>query len=343
LGAFETEFHWIQFFNFNFHPCGISAAIMGLFDLAKKAVRRVLERRSLRRIPTASIVPPVVEPPVVEPPVVASPWNRPAVHPQQSPVGPATQSPTGTAPQSPQQSQPVRTQVSPAEQRDIKQVQEAYNEIELLGRDRSYDDPEAVNRLMEKMRQVSSSNVWGYYFELEGSQHAGLLYVTFLADAPPGGKRPQSPGSTYVYFDVPTKKYHEFARASDSSAGKAVWDYLRVRGTVWQHQHRYKFVQNQGEYVPRKVTSTGFRTRHQSNPFASRIPNETWSALSRLEKSKNPAVADYGRKMRRDLLQKAGHRRSTLAPRTFLKKSIEPQTLLNQGKPNRGGPNRGRP
>jgi len=294
---------------------------MRLFDLAKQAVRRLLGRKSLQRPRSAPLRPPIPPGPIAAPPII----------------------PRTSGNQTAGQRQQQAAQFSPAEQRDIKAVQEVYDDIELLGRDRSYDDPNAVDRLMDKMRQVSSSNVWGYYFELEGSQHSGLLYVTFLAESTPGGKRPQSPGSTYVYFDVPTKKYHEFARASDSSAGKAVWDYLRVRGTVWQHQHRYRFIQNQGEYIPRKATKTGFRTRHQQNPFASRIPNETWSALSRLEKSKNPAVADYGRKMRRDLLQKSGHRRSTLEPRTFLKKSTQPQTLLNQGKPNRGGPNRGRP
>lgn len=288
---------------------------MSLFDLAKQAIRRLLGRKSLQRPRPAPIRPPV-------PPIPPGPIAAPPIIPRP----PANQ----TASQQQQQA----SQTSPAEQRDIKNVQEVYDDIELLGRDRSYDDPQAVDRLMEKMRQVSSSNVWGYYFELEASAHSGLLYVTFLAEAPPGDERPKSPGSTYVYFDVPTKKYHEFSKASDSSAGKAVWDYLRVRGTTWSHQHRYRFIQNQGEYVPRKATKAGFKTRHQQNSFASRIPNETWSALSRLEKSKNPAVAEYGQKMRRDLLQKAGHRRSTLAPRAF---------LPDRGSPNRGKPNRGRP
>lgn len=288
---------------------------MGLFDLAKQAVRRLIGRKSLQRPSSAPIRPPIPPGPLIPPPIIG-------------------------------QTQQVRRlpQISQIEQRDIKTVQEVYDEIELLGRDRSYDDENAVSRIMDKMRQVSSSNVWGYYFELEGNPHTGLLYVTFLAESSPGGKRSQAPGSTYVYFDVPTKKYHEFARASDASAGKAVWDYLRVRGTVWEHQHRYRFIQNEGEYVPRKATRTGFRTRHQQNPFAARIPNETWSALSRLEKSQNTAVSDYGRQMRRKLLQKAGHRRSTLAPRTFLTRSSQSESLdLNRGTPNRGGPNRGRP
>lgn len=298
---------------------------MKLFDLAKKAVRRVLERRSLRKPITATIEPPIVEPPVLPPGqrAVPGPQPPPFVRPNDR------QPPGGQSPQA-----PPAPSITPKEQRDIRQVQEVYDEITLIGRDASYDDAGAVDRLMDKMRQVSSSNVWGYYFEIEGSPSTGLLYVTFLAEATSGGDRPQSPGSTYVYFDVPTKKYHEFDRASDASAGKAVWDYLRVRGTVWQHQHRYKFLQNQGEYIPRKATRSGFRTRHQINAFASKIPNETWSALSRLEKSQNPTVADYGRKMRRDLLSKAGHKRSTLAPRSF---------LPNRGDPNRGRPNNGRP
>lgn len=294
---------------------------MKLFDLAKKAVRRVLERRSLRKPITATIEPPVVEPPVL-------PGNQRWV-PQPPPFSPPPARDPPQAQTVDRKHAPATPDITSKEQKDIRQVQEVYDEITLIGRDASYDDAGAVDRLMDKMRKVSSSNVWGYYFEIEGNPQIGLLYVTFLAEAPAGGERPQSPGSTYVYFDVPTKKYHEFARASDASAGKAVWDYLRVRGTVWQHQHRYKFLQNQGEYIPRKATRTGFRTRHQVDTFAAKIPNETWSALSRLEKSRNPAVAEYGQKMRRDLLSKAGHRRSTLAPRSFL--------------PNRAGPNRGRP
>ncbi|MBX3422226.1 MAG: KTSC domain-containing protein [Pirellulaceae bacterium] len=289
---------------------------MKLLDLAKQAWRRVMRRRRLQKPSAPKIQPPPVSiPPKQYRPKILNPPPPP---------------------------QP-RTVPTAEESRDIKSVQEVYDEIELIGRDASYNRAGAVSQLMDKMRHVKSSNVWGYYFEIEGSPHTGLLYVTFLKESSPGGARPNAPGSTYVYYDVPTKKYQQFARASESSAGKAVWDYLRVRETVWQHQHRYRFLQNEGEYVPRKVTKTGFRSRAQTNPLAKKIPNHVWSSLSRLEKSPVDSIRDYATRMRRHLSSTAGHRRSTLAPRTFLDKSKQSETLLNGGSPNRGRPNRGRP
>lgn len=300
---------------------------MGIFDLAKRAVRRLLQgRRSLPRHPMPPPAPPVAPP------------LPPRLPPPPPPAGQSP--PAGSPPAAPTDGQPPPP--TRAELRDIQAVDEVYDDIQLLGRDRSYVEAGAVDQLMTKMRRVKSSNVWGYYFEIEGNPHTGLLYVTFLADSPPGGgDRPQAPGSTYVYFDVPTKKYREFARASDSSAGRAVWDYLRVRGTVWQHQHRYRFLQNQGEYVPRKATRKGFQSRTHHNPLADKIPNATWSALQRLEKSPNPQVREYGRRKRRELMQLAGHRRSTLAPRLFMASASGGSG--SAGQPNRGGPNRGSP
>jgi hypothetical protein len=164
-----------------------------------------------------------------------------------------------------------------------------------------YDIDETA-RLVEREIRVSSSNVYSFVFE-RTSRRSGILYVTFLAWTPEGGKM-RSPGPTYAYYDVPVIKYESFKRAAAQSAGKAVWDYLRVRGSVSDHQHDYRLVaatlvQQTGEfYIPRKVTQKGYKTRNLPAPGVGRR-----SAM-----------------------------RSTLPPREF----------VNRGGPNRGRPNTGR-
>ncbi len=237
--------------------------------------------------------------------------------------------PAPPAPQPTQQPVP-QTQLGPTpqESRDIEEVQQVYSEIQLLGRDRGLSDE--MQAVMDGMRRVASSNVYGYFFELERGS-SGLLYVTFLG-VNPNHSRSSSPGATYVYFDVPTAKFNEFQQASEASAGKAVWDYLRVRGTVWQHQHRYRLVQSSGNYIPRKATKLGFKTRQVAPTGQPKIPNSTWSAISRLERSPSSDIRVYAGKIKQALLGERGFRRSTLAPRSF---------LPNRGTPNRGRPNRG--
>lgn len=82
-----------------------------------------------------------------------------------------------------------------------------------------------------------------------------------------------SPGALYAYFNVPIKIYKKMIAAE--SAGKAVWDMLRVRGSIWGHQFRYALVAGaevpgeNGElatYVPRKVVSGGYRSRSVAIP-----------------------------------------------------------------------------
>jgi len=133
------------------------------------------------------------------------------------------------------------------------------DEIELLGRDASYHRGDWAAVMAGLRLTPGSTNVFGYYYEFE-SRTRGILYVTFLAVGV-GGKR-SGPGQTYAYYDVPGRKYHQFANASDSSAGGAVWDYLRIRGTIAGHQHNYRLIQSHGDYVPRKATPLGFRTRN---------------------------------------------------------------------------------
>lgn len=109
------------------------------------------------------------------------------------------------------------------------------------------------------MTRVSSSNVYSYAFDPESRRH-GILYVTFLRKW--RGETLGGPGPTYAYYDVPVKVFHKFREAAKGSAGGAVWDMLRIRGTLWGHQYTYRLIHVEGEYVPRKATKRGFRTRH---------------------------------------------------------------------------------
>lgn len=132
-------------------------------------------------------------------------------------------------------------------------------------------DPQAASRKRQEaatVHIVSSSNVHSFYYVRE--KRTGTLYVTFL-NWTPGTKTRSGPGPTYAYYDVPVQKYLRFKAAARTSAGKAVWDYLRVRGKGNQarHQHQYGLtrvaalgVRDLEAYVPRKITRTGFRTRN---------------------------------------------------------------------------------
>jgi hypothetical protein len=95
-----------------------------------------------------------------------------------------------------------------------------YDDIQLLGRDRSYDD--TMQCVMDRMRIVQSSNVYGYYYEFETTpERGGILYVTFLAGE---GDCRSGRGATYAYYDVPLERYRRFQNASAISAGNAVWE-----------------------------------------------------------------------------------------------------------------------
>jgi hypothetical protein len=178
---------------------------------------------------------------------------------------------------------------------------EDFDDIQLLGRDAGYDE-EDFRVVMSQMRLTpGSSNVYGYYYEFE-SRTTGILYVTFLATQT-GGKR-SGPGPTYAYYTVPGRRYHEFARAAEVSAGNAVWDYVRVRHSSWQHQYSYRLIQPQGDYVPRKATQAGYRTRNV------------------------PAIG-VGRRE---------YRRSTLPERIFPRNN---RGTPDRGNPDRGTPDRG--
>lgn len=180
--------------------------------------------------------------------------------------------------------------------------------IQTLGRGMGYDAEDDA-ALISREIKVESSNVYSFVYERE-SQRSGILYVTFLAWTP-GSRQRSGPGPTYAYYDVPLRKYHEFEQAATThSAGGAVWDYLRVRGSVHQHQHQYRIVagvlmQDGGQYVPRKATAWGFRRR---------------------------SIAAHGVGRRSSV-------RSQLPERRYTDRVVRP----NRGTPNRGEPNRGTP
>lgn len=150
--------------------------------------------------------------------------------------------------------------------------------------------------------RVDSSSVYSYAFSQE-TESFGTLYVTFLAWTPGTGKT-SAAGATYAYHQVELSRYQGFKREASRSAGEAVWDYLRVRGTVHGHQVPYELVggvqvQDGGVYIPRKAASRGL----------------------------------FRRAVQRQGAARGDWRRSSLPSREF-----QP----NRAEPNRGRPNRGR-
>jgi len=190
-----------------------------------------------------------------------------------------------------------------------------FDNVQILGRDQT-SEVDGIDQITSKLRLVNSSNVYGYTFTLETPQ-MGILYVTFLEYVPKAaggsGERGDGPGPTYAYYDFPLAKYRQFESMAASSAGGAVWDYCRVRHSVYEHQHSYRLVAASGEYVPRRAMAGGFKDR---------------------------AVADPG-------MGRRGFKRSTL-PAQAMKTSRQLPTRSyasnnNNGAPNRGTPNRGEP
>ncbi|MGE4105192.1 MAG: hypothetical protein AB7E74_24790, partial [Pirellulales bacterium] len=85
--------------------------------------------------------------------------------------------------------------------------------------------------------------------------------------------RAEAPGPIYAYYDVPPAVARKvIADAKSSSAGEAVWDYLRIRGTIHGHRYDYRLSSVGSEaivvddrnravdrihYVPRKAADLG--------------------------------------------------------------------------------------
>lgn len=194
--------------------------------------------------------------------------------------------------------------------------EEAEDEIEILGRSYDYDE-EDFAMISQGAVQVSSSNVYSYFWQPE-SKTMGVLYVTFLAPAPGKQMPRQGPGPTYAYYGVTTQKYRAFRKQAAESPGKAVWDHLRVRGTIFGHQVQYRLIAVTGDYIPRKATKAGFRTRYLK-PVGR--PGQVNARLPRNATQKERELA------------RRGFRKSTLPPQDF--------AMPDRGNPDRGTPNRG--
>jgi hypothetical protein len=241
----------------------------------------------------------IAQPPPVRPPILRQ--NIP-VPPDRPTIGE-----TGKSQRTLDEEAAIEQLLSSGEVEDEQDTDEEIT-IQTLGRGMGYDAEDDA-ALISREIKVQSSNVYSFVFERE-TQRSGILYVTFLAWTP-GSTTRSGPGPTYAYYDVPLRKYHEFERAATSnSAGGAVWDYLRARGSVYQHQHQYRIVagvlmQDGGQYVPRKATAWGFRRR---------------------------SLAAHG-------IGRRSAVRSQLPERRHSDRVMTP----NRGTPNRGEPNRGRP
>jgi len=127
-----------------------------------------------------------------------------------------------------------------------------------------------------------SSNVHSFRFSPEigeGQARRGTLYVTFLGASKVAGKTVRAgKGPTYAYKQVPITTYTRFrSKARGRSAGKAVWDYLRVRGSRRHHQFIYFKVND----IPIPIPSGGYPvefiprglTVHYVNPTPIRLNN----------------------------------------------------------------------
>lgn len=210
------------------------------------------------------------------------------------------------------------------------QTQEGFDAVEMLGRDASYDEDQWRRVQESQIRVVSSSNVYSYAWEWEGGvSERGILYVTFLYWEP-GMKQQerQGPGPTYAYYDFPRQRFEEFNAASEESAGKAVWDFCRIRGSRHAHQHRYRLVSVSGKYVPRKVTQRGFKRRTLVRAGMQPSKRRMLSQVALLTAGK------------RTMNELDNHQ----LPLSFTRSQLADENFggVDRGEPNRGRPNRGR-
>jgi hypothetical protein len=106
----------------------------------------------------------------------------------------------------------------------------------------------------EMVRTPQSSNVYSFGYDAE----SGSLFIRYKANPPRGSEtreRPDKPGPLYQYFHVPLEVFLALLEAS--SKGRAIWDLIRIRGTVSGHRYDYTLAGIVGGYVPRKAVYTG--------------------------------------------------------------------------------------
>jgi len=132
-----------------------------------------------------------------------------------------------------------------------------------------------------------STNLFSFFWvpdEKRGRGSNGTLFVTFKTWRPGMQDRINSPGAMYAYSNVPASKYEEFQSMAEATAGGAVWEYLRVRGSAFGHQHAYRMVHGSmipggGEYVPRHATKKGLRRRTAltRKPGVQSLKSQSWT------------------------------------------------------------------
>jgi hypothetical protein len=215
---------------------------------------------------------------------------------------------------------------------------EAEDDIDVFGRADigSWTDEQVRASMKGEIMTPGSSNVYSFFWvpdspmgrSAAGSTN-GTLFVTFKMWHPgmskkrggKGGERPNSAGPTYAYSNVPLRKYQTFEQEAEGSAGGAVWDYLRVRGTKYGHQHPYRLsagvtVPGGGEYVPRKAVAAGLRKRTLVNPRTGQ------RIRSQLDEEQGGNGANYSYAQWREIAR---------------------QRNVDRGGVDRGAPDRGRP
>lgn len=137
------------------------------------------------------------------------------------------------------------------------------------------DKPETKQAAAPKPREpgedgdlifVQSSNVHSFTYWNANK----TLQVRFLGGE--SGRR-SGPGPMYSYSSVPYDVWQQFRAKAKSSAGGAVWDEMRVRGSSSAHKFDYSLTSpGAGGTVPRKDTGFGL------NPRELRIGGKTYKS-----------------------------------------------------------------
>lgn len=229
------------------------------YERGEEAAKQLLEQAGYRVLPNGAVIP--------EPKPV---WEQ-----QQQEDGDEPQSLTYTRPQPPRDEQAGRPSASAPSQ--MQQPEDEQEEGE--------DEPVQVT-VTPEIRTPSSSNVYSFQYDykrstlyvryqehsvnpnaIRGSKAGGRAHVRGTLGHTVGGKT-GGPGASYAYYDVPVRVFEKLVRAP--SAGRAVWDELRIRGTAYGHRFRYGLASAQtvrmedgtdAVYVPRRITPQGFRAR----------------------------------------------------------------------------------
>ena len=111
-----------------------------------------------------------------------------------------------------------------------------------------------------------STNVYSYRYD-HLNKNLYVTYRVYRKIERGSDQRPNEPGVTYQYFNVPVAVWHQFRNKarSDRRGGEEVWDHLRQRGTIFGTQYHYSLVEPQESggrtYVPRRATRKGLKRR----------------------------------------------------------------------------------